>query len=225
MVCLALFWTGCSKKSTSKPASQISSIKNSNGATWEFSYDGQGRIETILFSYQGNSTTKTFQYGNKEVFTSTVDQGGTVTTDTLDLNPDGSVSRDRTVVNNVLYTSTNSYSNGDLDTTTYTAPYNGVLQTSISTCTYQNGDMIANSGGVTYTYYDNQPAVAVDFNQAGEYETFGNACHNIKCAHMMQTYTTTNGTITFTYMYDSLGRVTEIDYGNAELTSTTITWQ
>jgi YD repeat-containing protein len=225
MVAAMLSFVDCSKKSTSKPASQVSSIKNSNGATWNFSYDDQGRIETILYAYQANSTTRTFQYGNKELFLSTVDQAGTVTIDTLELNADGSVSSEREVVNNQHYHSTDSYSNGDLDTSTYTASYNGVPITSTSTYTYQNGDMVSNSGGVTYTYYQNQPAAALDFNQAGEYENYGNACHDIKCAHMMQTYTTSNGTITFTYDYDSLGRVTEIDYGNAELTSTTITWQ
>lgn len=225
MIALALGWAGCSKKSSSKPASQIASISNSNGATWNFSYDGQGRVETILYSFGTASFTKTFKYANNEVMTSTLDQTGNLTLDTLDLNADGSISIDRSVEGNAVSIAKYSYFNGDLDTSSYTTVTNGVQNGDISTYTFDNGDLVSTSFGVTYTYYQNQPATAVDQIQAGAYETYGNAAYTFKCLHMAQSYTSMYGTINFTYTYDSLGRVTQIAYENSTLQSTTISWQ
>jgi YD repeat-containing protein len=225
MVALVFCFAACSKKSAAKPASQVSSISNSDGSNWNFAYDDQGRIATILYTSQSSTTTRTFQYGNKEIFLSTVDQAGTLTTDTLDLNPDGSISMDRGRQNNEVYTSIYTYSNGDLDYVKTSEVNNGVPSSYYSTDDYQNGDMISNSGGVTYTYYQNQPSVPFDDNTVFDYENYGNAAHVTKCAHMVQTYNTSYGTITFSYVYDSLKRVTQIDYQDAILTSTNINWQ
>jgi len=148
-----------------------------------------------------------------------------VTTDTLELNSDGTISMDRGRQNNNVYTSVYTYSNGDLAYEKTSVINNGVPSSYYSTDDYQNGDMISNSGGVTYTYYQNQPFVPFDDNAVFDYENYGNAAHVIKCEHMVQTYNTSNGTITYSYVYDSLKRVTQIDYQNAVLTSTNINWQ
>ncbi len=224
LIGLALFFANCSKKSTSKPASQVSSIKNSNGETWNFSYDGQGRVTTILYSYDSASFTKTFQYGKLTVFTSNIDQSGNVTIDTLELNSDGSIGTDKYWSGNQGYLEKYTYSNSGADTMTVTS-INGNPYFNLSTSTFQGGDMISNSGGVTYTYYQNQPAKPLDDIQVGEYESYGNAAYSTKCQHMVQTYNTIYGTITFTYTYDTLGRVTQIENENAYIQSTAITWQ
>jgi YD repeat-containing protein len=235
----------CAKKSASKPVSQVSSISNSDGENWNFTYDGQGRVATILYINGTSSSTKTFQYASKQIWTSATDQSGNVITDTLDLNSDGTISSDKesTSIAQFFLLSTYSYVNGEIDTATNTATivYLIGIRPLPSVYTFQNGDLTSyttseivttqygqsttSSNQTTYTFYANQPAVALDVMQLGQYETYGNMAHTIKCAHMVQSSSSGGSTSTYVYTYDSLGRVAQVTYGNGAFLSTTITWQ
>lgn len=221
-VMFILFASGCKKdNTTNSPTPPVKACKitsatrksGSSSVTYTLSYDDSGRVSTV--AYNGSDAyTKHFSYDGKKIYVYT-EAGVNSSTDTIMLNSAGSITNIKETVPNAVYNSVYTYdANGVLiHSSTQQDSYPPVTLD----YTFNNGDLLylAGSDGSkdTLSFYSDKPVVIGEPEQFHQLSYFG-ACY-YKNKHLQKTLDSDPYHFTFSYNFDSDGKITSVisNYG------------
>jgi YD repeat-containing protein len=208
---------------TPVPTCDLTGITQGNAQTYTLGYDDQHRLTswhgtfTIAGTNNVEQQSEAFEYGTNYVIATWV--GPVTTIDSLVLNSDGSISADyfsdatTSAVTKYTYTS-----NGELLTSTHTQ--DGTTSAP-KIYTWENGDLATTSYGATFNYDTTKKVVTGDENQLTQLLQFGTNAWTIRNTHVL-TSEFIGFTETYSYTYDSTGKITSLTNVSPSDNTTTV---
>jgi len=228
-VTLFLFQSlSCSKKSSSAASSSGCKIVSAtlSGTTGtgsiDFSYNGDGKIASIVSNLSTGATTRSFTYSGNVVMISTTTGGSSaVTTDSIVVNSDGlmlsDIIRSPTDVSFLIY----NYSGTEVTSETTTDSNTPVVTVNF---TFTNGDFDGFPQSNEVFAYNNKASEQGDYFQFGQ--LLGTGVPWIKCAHQAVSISAGAITESITYTYDNSGKITQMQiFGGGQTATYAYTYQ
>ncbi|HMH23847.1 MAG TPA: DUF4595 domain-containing protein [Puia sp.] len=182
-------------------------------------YGSDDKLSKVIASTDGiTSLTKTYTYSGKKIYIAT-DVGANSSTDTVTLNDAGMVALDKLTTNISVFITTYSYnSNGELQSVV-TQQDNYPPSTTVYT--FLNGDAVKLVTGTDTDVlgYDlNKLSVLGDLNDFHQLYYLG--AFYLKNKHLVTSSKDDPNSVTYSYTYDSDGKITSVIYVNGSITTT-----
>jgi len=211
LIMLTAAFASCSKDKDKQRDCRISSISDVSpvgASVFTYAYDEQGRIDSIQIA--GTSArTKRFSYNGNSVVMQNISNGVITQVDSNVLNANGLVE----------YHHSRVYGSGELNITRYN--YNSAGELTVSpnqessgasivttSYLYSNGDLLAAtspSGTITYTYYDDKPAVTGEYLSLNQVLLTGAVY--LKPKHLVKSTGSGGDPVAFSYTFDGNGNI------------------